>query len=316
MEIKKGLYNLNSFQRLFDTKEEDLKNNTVFDSAGGLVLGRNLVAVDPDVLTLETPDNTFLSTGITISNIGGYANKIEKLRRHAQGQMTSARDKTTGKGNISLAMNQGEIFVDELGGESSWTNSQIEQSSMQGINLVSDLISAQNEVYLKTIDAIGYVGGFGNQGLLNYAGFSTSAAATTAVLSTGEALYQEFADLINVQRAAVNNIPSYSANIIVMPIGVLNTCSTKFLNTAGGMASVITALKANFPEITFMSTFRATTTIAFNSSKQSMQMRIPVPLQIGEIIKRGSFSYANEILARVAGLDVNEDKAGYYLTGL
>ena len=315
MEVKKGLYNLNSFQTLFDTKEEDLKNNVVFDSAGGLVLGRNLVAVDPDVLTLETPDNTFLSTGITISNVGGYDNKIQKLRRHAQGEMTSARDKTTGKGNISLAMNQGEIFV-EIGGESSWTESQIQQASMQGINLVSDLLSAQNEVYLKTIDAIGYVGGFGNQGLLNYAGFATSAAATTAVLSTGEALYQEFADLINIQRAAVNNIPSYSANIIVMPIGVLNTCSTKFLNTAGGMASVITALKANFPEITFMSTFRATTTIAFNSSKQSMQMRIPLPLQIGEIIKRGSFSYSNEILARVAGLDVNEDKAGYYLTGL
>tara|TARA_R110000824_G_scaffold91480_2_gene222631 strand:+ start:843 stop:1793 length:951 start_codon:yes stop_codon:yes gene_type:complete len=316
MEIKKGLYNLNSFQTLFDTKEEDLKNNSVFDSAGGLILGRNLVAVDPDVLTLETPDNTFLSTGITISNVGGYANKIEKLRRHAQGKMTSARDNTTGKGDISLAMKQGEIFVDELGGESSWTTSQIEQASMQGINLVSDLISAQNQVYLKTIDAIGYVGGFGNEGLLNYSGFQNTTSATTAILSTGEALYTEFAKLINLQRAAVNNIPSYSTNTVVMPIEVLNECNKKFLNSTGSMATVLTALKTNFPDVNFMSTFRATKTIAFNSSKQSMQMRIPLPLQIGEIIKRGSFSYANEILARVAGLDVNEDKAGYYLTGL
>ena len=101
-----------------------------------------------------------------------------------------------------------------------------------------------------------------------------------------------------------------------MPIEVLNECNKKFLNSTGSMATVLTALKTNFPDVNFMSTFRATKTIAFNSSKQSMQMRIPLPLQIGEIIKRGSFSYANEILARVAGLDVNEDKAGYYLTGL
>ena len=316
MEIKKGLYNLKSFQTLFDTKEEDLKNNTLFDSAGGLVLGRNLVAVDPDVLILETPDNTFLSTGITISNVGGYANKIEKLRRHAQGQMTSARDKTTGKGNISLAMNQGEIFVDEIGAESSWNESQIQQSSMQGINLVSDLIAAQNEIYLNTIDAIGYIGGFGNEGLLNYSGFQTTASAATALLSTGEALYTEFAELINLQRAAVNNIPSYSTNTVIMPIGVLNECNKKFLNTTGSMATVLTALKTNFPDVNFMSTFRATKTIAFNSSKQSMQMRIPLPLQIGEIIKKGSFSFANEIFARVAGIDINDDKAGYYLTGL
>ena len=315
-EVKKGLYNLESFQPVFDMKAEDLEGNALFDSAGGMVLGRNLVAVDPDVLTLETPDNTFLSTGITINNQGGYANKVEKLRKRSQGQMTSARDGSTGKGKISLAMNNAEIFVDELGAESEWTDSQIKQAELQGINLVSEMITAQNEVYLKTIDMIGYSGGFGNEGLLNYSGFETMAASDTAENLSGQELYQEIADLLTTQRAAVNNIPSYSANVVVMPIDVLNKCASTFLNTAGSLVSVLKALEANFPDVTFMSTFRATTTVAFNNTKQSMQFRIPVPLEIGEIIKQGSFKYMNEIMARVAGLDVNEDKAGYYLTGL
>lgn len=324
MELKKGLYNIPSFQNIFDKKIEDIEKDPIFkDSAGGMILGRNLVAVDPDVLMLETPDNTFLATGITISNIGGYANKLQKLRKRVQGQMKSARDNTTGKGKISLAINEAEIKVDELGAESEWTHSQIEQSNLQGMNLVSDLIQGQNEVYLATVDEIGYVGGFGNEGLLNYSGFTTDTATGTAQALTGEELYQEITDLINNQRAGVNNIPSYSANTVVMPIDVMNECNNKFLNTAGGLATVMTALKANFADVSFLATFRAadvdgggSITAAFNNTKQSMQMRIPVPLQIGEIIQRGSFSYHNEILARVGGLDINENEAGRLLSGL
>jgi hypothetical protein len=47
-----------------------------------------------------------------------------------------------------------------------------------------------------------------------------------------------------------------------------------------------------------------------------MVMRIPQPLTIGEIVRRGSFNHAVDYKYRIAGLDVLEDSAARILTGL
>jgi hypothetical protein len=66
-----------------------------------------------------------------------------------------------------------------------------------------------------------------------------------------------------------------------------------------------------------MATFRATDkAVAFSTSEESMQMRIPMPLTIGEIVKQRSFSYNVESMFRIAGLDILEQDSGVILTGL
>ena len=84
------------------------------------------------------------------------------------------------------------------------------------------------------------------------------------------------------------------------------------------------ALQENFPEISFKDSFRAnegysagvSSTIAIATSRESMLMRIPETLRIGEIVKLGSFHFHTNSKYRVAGIDVLEDSAGRILTGL
>ena len=98
-------------------------------------------------------------------------------------------------------------------------------------------------------------------------------------------------------------------------------------NTAAGSSTVLKALRDNYPDVKFMSTFRAdtvanggnlaaSTVVAFNNNEESMKLRIPVPLTIGEIIKPSSFAFRVDSKFRIAGLDILESTSGRKLTGL
>lgn len=163
----------------------------------------------------------------------------------------------------------------------------------------------------------------GQTGLLNNAGFSSTAATAAIGTITALELYTDIADLINAQWNGVNNTPEYMANRVVMPVDAFNAASSLILNTAAGSSTVIKALQDNFPGIQFSSTTKAsdsslaaTITCAYTTNEDAMKMRIPVPLTIGEIIKVGSFDFQVDGKARIAGLDVLEAASGYYLTGL
>jgi len=137
-------------------------------------------------------------------------------------------------------------------------------------------------------------------------------------------MYSDISSLINDQWAAVNNTPEYKANRVTMPVYVMNALQSTILNSAAGSSSVLKALQDNFPDVQFLATYRAddavsdgvSATVAYSNNPESMVMRIPVPLTVGEIIQTSSFKYTIESKYRIAGLDVLENTAGRILTGL
>ena len=318
-----NLYNLEQFKTFLDSH----KRAGFTDAYSGAVLARNLTAIDPQIFEKKYPELSFVNSGITADNSGGYARRIQSLRKRELGGFSTAGDLSGNKGKISLAGEDSSLLVVERESHSMWSDSEVREAELQNINLVSDYVAAHNRLYLREIDEIGYLGipdKTASKGLLNYAGFSTVAATGAIGTLTAQEMYDDVAGLIIAQHNAVNNTPEYMAVKVDLPIYVLNTLSVTVLNTAASSASVLTALKANFPGADFRGTFRAddaggagvSHSVAYSNNSEAMKIRIPTPLTVGEIIKQSSFDFRVDSKYRIAGLDVLEDTAAYILTGL
>lgn len=317
------IYNLDAFQEFLDSG-----NVSGFkDSYAGVVLARNLTAVDPKIFEKKYPELTFVNSGITADNSGGYVSRIQSLRLIDQGEFSVNGDKDGNKGKISLNAEDNFLAVKNLEAQSEWTETDVKTAELQNINLPSRFVETHNKVYLRTIDRIGLVGHADTNGLLNSSDFTATSAGGAIGTLTPQEMYDEVSGLIEAQNNAVNNTAEYKANRVMMPTRVYNKLNVTMLNTANGSSTVLKALRDNFPEITFQSTHRADTTanggdlatsatVAYNNSSDAMVMRIPVPLQIGKIVQISSFRHHVESVARVGGLDVLEATAGRILTGL
>jgi len=178
------------------------------------------------------------------------------------------------------------IKVVEREAHSIWSDTEVKQAELQHINLVSDYVTAHNRLYLREVDQIGYLGfpGIaGSTGLLNHPGFASSVATGAVGTLTSLQMYNDVAGLVIAQHNAVNNTPEYMAVRVDMPIHVLNTLNVTILSTTNGSASVLNALRANFPGVEFRGTFRAdnaggtgvshTVAYAINSAADSARNR-------------------------------------------
>ena len=320
------LYNLDSMKSL----EAQSKDTMFKDSAGGIVLARNLEVIDPRIFEQQYPGLSFINSGISVDNTGGYGNSITKIKLSGMGDFTYAGDKSGNKGKISLQAEDDTIPVFQLESFSEWDDTEIQQASMQNINLVQKYISVTNERYNHKLDEIGYTGHKYNdgtqksEGLLNSSLFASSTASAAIGTLTGPQMYDEIASLITDQWNGVSNVDAYKANKVSMPTSVFNVLSQTILNSAGSHESVLTALKSNFPTVTFEATSKAeasnlggtSVTVAWSTNPDAMIMRVPQPLTIGKIIDKGSFAFQQDSKARVGGLDVAESLAGRRLTGL
>jgi hypothetical protein len=331
-------YNLASFDRLaasgrrpafVDSCGQAVAMHTGFSDAAssGVVLARNLTAVDPQIFEKKFPELSFVNSGIVTDNSGGAARAIQSLRIRDQGDFVTAGDSSGNKGKISLSSEDSTIPVVIRQAHSEWTETDIAEAALQNINLVSKFIEATNRRYMRNIDEIGYLGipdKTTSTGLLNHAGFTSGAATGAIGTLTAQQMYDDIADLINSQKNAVNNTPEYMANRVDMPIYVLNVLENTMLNTAASPASVLKALQGNFPGVEFRGTFRAddaggagvSHTVAYSNNSEVMKMRIPTPLTVGEIIKVTSFDFRVDYMYRIAGVDILEDTGGYIMTGL
>ncbi len=323
------LYNKDSIARLMG----QAKSSTFTDSAGGLVLGRNLEAVDPTIFKQQFAGLSLLTSGLTIDNSGGYANSIRKKKLGKQGGFSYSGDKSANKGKITINAEDDSLRVYQLEAFSEWGNTEIEQAKMENINLVQEFLETTNLAYNQSLDSIGYLGHRFNdgsaksEGLLNHAGFVTSSAGGAIDTLAGDKQYDAIASLITDQQTGVSNVEDYMANVVTMPTRVYNVISKTILNTASGSSSVLSALQANFAGVSFQMTSKADTvanggqltasaTVAWSNRRNSILMRVPKTLEIGEIVKRGSFDFQMDSVARIGGLDVAEDGAGRILTGL
>lgn len=313
-----ALYDLDTFKKFKDSaKAVGFK-----DAEAGVILARNLTAVDPKVFEKRYPELSFLNSGISVDNSGGYARRIQSLRIVEQGTFADASDLSDTRGKISLAGEDSFLKVFPKEAHSIWTEDDVKEAEMQNINLVQRYVATHNKAYNQKVDEIGYLGHNGQEGLLNHSSFTSTNASGLASALTGQQLYDEIATVITEQRNAVNNTPEYSCDTVSLPISVFNIAQSKILNSAGSTKTVLTALRENFPDINFVSTFRsedvggASKTVAYSTHEEAMKMRIPVRLTVGEIIKATSFSYRVDSKFRIAGLDVLEGTSGRILSGL
>jgi len=312
------IYDLDSFKKFTDSATA-----TGFkDAESGVILARNLTMVNPKVFEKKYPELSFVNSGITVDNTGGYSRRIQSLRLIEQGNFTDSSDLNSGKGRISLTAEDTFIKVFSKEAHSIWADDEIKEANLQNVNLVQRYIQTHNKVYNQKVDEIGYTGHNGQKGLLNYAGFVSSSASDTIENLSAQEMYDEFATLITEQFNAVNNTPEYMANKVVMPTRVMNKLQVTMLNTNASTSTVLKALKDNFPSISFETSFRAedvdgsSRVVAYSTNEDAMVMRIPIRLTIGEIVKQTSFNYRVDSKFRIAGLDVLEDTSGRILTGL
>lgn len=310
-----NLYDIGSFKAL----QGSSKN---FKDGAGILLGRSLEYIDPKVLEQKFPALSFLQSGITVNNSGGYAENITKRKRTVMGSdtVTGASDRGGNKEEITLALSKDTIKVFDGYRFSKWTETDLRQAEMENVNLVTSYIKGHNEIYNHIIDKAGFVGVEGNLGLLNY-GFTSSASTGLLSTLTPQQMYDEFATLITSQWNGVFNTEGFKANVVVTSDIVINKLSATMLNTASGTSTVMRALQDNFGGVKFVATGKAyngtsSVAVAFSNFEEAMSFRVPLKLQIGEIIKESSFAYKIDSMFRVAGLDVAEDTAGRKLTGL
>lgn len=305
------IYNLKAFKAFLDSaKKPGFK-----DSYAGTVLARNLTYVDPKLFEKKYPELSFVNSGIQADNSGGVARRIQSLRILEQGDFATAGDISGNKGKISIHAEDSFLPVVVRNAHSEWSDDEIKENDLQGINLVSKFISSHNKIYMRNIDQIGFLGLGTQEGLLNYSGFASAGSANTFPNLTAQQMYDEVAEAIQAQWNGVNNTPEYKADRVVMPVATMNLLTATILDTASSTKSVLKSLQDNYLEIQFMSTFRATTDlVVYSTNRESMVMRVPVPLTVGEIIKVSSFDFRVDSKYRIGGLDVLEDTSGYVLT--
>jgi hypothetical protein len=307
------LYNLESFDALNAGVIEQIAN----DSAAGVVLAQSLTVLDPKIFEKKFAELTFVNSGIEFSNVGGYGRIIESLRLSAQGDFARSNDLSDDKGVITVKGDGDYITVHEYEGTSKWSNTEVEQAAMGNVNLVSNLISTHNKLYMQKLDEIGYLGSDENKGLLNNTYYGTGVSPDTIANLDPIASYNVVAGAINTQWDTVSNTPEYRADRVIMPINVFNLLRTRILNSAAGPDSVLTALRKNFPEVEFGNTFRASGVMAvFSTHEESGVMRLPLPLVVGEIVKPGSFKYEVDSKFRVGGFDILEKDSGLLISGV
>ena len=233
-----NVYNLESMKALLDSA----KVKGFQDSYTGVVLAHALTAINPRIFEKKYPGLAFLTSGIEVDNTGGYARQIESLRIREQGGFATSGDESGNKGRISLAGENNLLKVLEREGHTLWNDTDARRAELQGVNLVSQFLSAHNKLYQREIDEIGYLGVpdiATSTGLLNTAAFTSGAATGAIGTLTAQQMYDDIAGLITAQYNAVNNTPEYMAVKVDMPNYVLNTLGVTILNTAAGAASVL-----------------------------------------------------------------------------
>jgi len=298
-------FNIKSFKAYKDSAEKG-----GFTDAAGIIIKENLKQVDPTIFEKKFPALAILNSGIQADNTGGYSEVIQSLRTQPTGEFKISGDNSDNKGKISLQGESSQIQVISKEAQSDWSDTDLKQAAMQNINLQQSFLSAHVELYQRDVDTILALGTgkVGSYGLFNYSGWTTD----TATVATGQEKYDAVAAVIFDQHNQVFNTIEYMADTVILPVANYNNIARSILNSAGSEMSVLSALKKNFPDINFLASARATKIVAYSTNSQAMKARIPVPLEVSEIVKI-AFKYHVESKHRIAGLDILESTSGRYL---
>lgn len=133
---------------------------------------------------------------------------------------------------------------------------------------------------------------------------------TTANPETPTVIAAGLAAVIGTAGGAVAAVAALG--VITLTSTAAGTAVTYAVATTSGATTIVHANVT--PNVVYSNTFTAT--VCYSANERAMVFRIPLPLQIGEIIKPGSWKFRVDSRYRIAGLDVIENSAGEILTGL
>lgn len=318
MKIKE-LFDLNAASRMMQS------GRNFSDAVAGSLLARSLTAVDPTVFEAQYPELAFVNANIRVDNSGGYARRIQSLRITGQGEFKVAGDRANDKGKISISGDDSLISVYGKEAFAEWSDSDIKEAELQGINLMQRLIAETNRIYLYEVDQAGFVGVEANKGILNTSLFTATGAGGAIGTLTGKQMYDAIAGLVNDQQAAVKNTTAFMANLVVLPTHVWSKIRiTDYDSSASTPVTVLTRLQQNMPDVRFIQTQHADAaggvgvshTLALSTNPQALVMRIPEPLRYSEVVQTSGWTYREDFKYRIAGADILEPSCGRILTGL
>ena len=181
MKIK-NLYNLQSVQAFQDSVDSHFSGRKASfrdNMGGGIVMPEALTHIDPQIFRKQYPALALMMSGIAVDNSGGYSSVIKSLRIAEEGSFKYSTDRSTDKGVITLAGEESLIKVHEREAQASWTDSQVQEAALQGINLPAEYMTSVLKTYQYDIDRIGLVGTSSQTGLMNNTIYTNSTASDT-----------------------------------------------------------------------------------------------------------------------------------------
>lgn len=304
------LYNEQAFKAFADSAVSEVKAFCDAPS-NGVVMARSLEAIDPKVLQTRYPEFAFFNSGLTISNVGGYANTITSLRGDMQGRFKKTTDKDTSKGRFTASAEKSSIQVDEFTAQAMYTFTEIKQAMLENRNIVQDYIRASDRAYKLEIEESIIFGVNGTSGLANHADIEVTPSLGDITAGTGLNAYQAIADFLTTQHSEVNNIPQYMVNVAIMPTDIYNWLRKTLLNEKDPSVTVLSSLQRNFGDMKFMQSHYLSnigghkTICAFSTNEEVAKIRIPVPMTRSQVYTLG-FNHYHDAMFRLGGIDILE----------
>lgn len=304
-------YDLSSIEAMRESPHIAMKDS-------GLLLHRQLVALNPTVLERRYPDLAFVNAGFEVNNFGGFTEAVQTLRLKQTGGFKSVGGDN--KGKVSLEAETTLIPVIERATHATWTKAELEKAKKGNYSLPDRYMKAILTAFNQEVDTSGLIGIEGGKGILNTTDFVTATTSSFASL-TPQQKYDAIADQIIAQWNSVNNTEGYRASRVILPTSIYNQLGAKILNAAGGTTPILKALKENFTEIQFFHTAKAESVggvkvmSILSNSIEVLAFRVPVPLMYSPIDQRG-FDFEVNSIYMVAGVDILEPAGGRIVKGL
>ncbi len=310
-QINDKWFNLDAMQRFQDSP--------IPQNDAGILLSRHLTSVNPDILKTKYPDLVFDSLGINIDNKGGYAKRIQTIRLAKQGGFGPEGDN---RGIISLAAEDSTVEVSIREASVRWTEREIGEADIAGINIVDEYMSTAVESYNQEIDTSALIGISKSN---NTSGLATAYTNTPLVGDKFADLdakkqYALIADNITTQHNGVNNTSAYMANKCLLPTSVFNTAANTILNDFSN-GSVLNVLRANFPTVDFLQSPKLEDVVGkkrmviFSNNPNAVAYRLPKPFTLTPIVQVHN-DFSTVATYHTAGVEVLELSSGIIVTGL
>jgi len=271
-------------------KTDGLLNFSGFDSGAGTMVGTGSATDDYNQIkniivsrrTTATGNDTLMPTNVTMPT---------RVFEFISGTILN----TAGTGESILEALQRNYPSLSFGATSKAEFASQATAAVKQVDTITLATASESsgETFTATINTIDYV-------------YTTIAEdETAAIIATG------LAGVIGNAGGTVS-ISDNAAGVLTLTSTAAGTAVTIAVDETSGTTTIATANVT--PNVVYSNTF--TSTVCYSANERAMVMRIPTPLEIGEIIKTGSFKFQVDSRYRIAGLDVVENSAAEILTGL